>query len=62
MNGESWNDIVTLKNTGGYVKEGAVQNQAFWSENEAARVSDDKTVAIAMARPSLSNTIVFKAA
>ncbi len=62
LNGESWNDIVTLRNTGGYVKEGAVQNTAYWSENEAARVVEDDRVALALARPSLSNTLVFKAA
>ena len=44
-----------------YLKKGPVQDTAYWSENETARSFSDTKVVIAMARPSLSNTVTFKA-
>ena len=60
LNGYDWNDI-TSPVAGSYVKYGAVTNTAYWSENVQARVIEDNRVVLALARPSLSNTIVFKA-
>jgi len=43
-----------------YIKYGAVQDTAYWTENYLARSNTDTEVVLALARPSLSNTIVFK--
>jgi len=59
-NGLQWSDIFTVW-PDSYVKKGATQDTSYWSENVLARVTQDKKVVLAMARPALSNTIVFKA-
>ena len=52
LNGETWEDLVTERYQNGYVKRGAIVDQAFWSENERARSFTDNRVVIALARPS----------
>lgn len=59
-NGNQFTDIVSPVNAS-YLKEGAVQDTAYWSENVLARRFDDTTVVVTMSRPSLSNTLIFKA-
>ena len=61
LNGETWEDLVTERYQNGYVKRGAIVDQAFWSENERARSFTDNRVVIALARPSQSDTMIFKA-
>ena len=59
-NGDQFSDLVTpIAN--GYLKEGAVQDTAYWSENQLARIYKDEQVVLALARPSISNTYTFKA-
>ena len=59
-NGNQFSDFVTKK-AFSYLKQGSVTDTAYWSENEQARSFTDTKVIIAMARPSISNTVVFKA-
>ena len=44
-----------------YLKKGSVQDTAYWSEDVEARSFDDNKVVVVLNRPSLSNTVNFKA-
>ena len=60
QNADQFSDLVTpIANS--YLKEGAVQDTAYWSENQTVRGFTDKKVTLVLARPSLSNTLSFKA-
>ena len=60
LNGIQWRDIVSVL-PGSYQKRGGVQDTAYWSENILAREYTDRKIVLALSRPSLSNTFVFKA-
>lgn len=60
LNGSQWSDLVTVW-PDSYTKVGATQDTSYWSENVLARVTESKRIVLAMSRPALSNTIVFKA-
>ena len=60
QNGDQFSDLVTpIANS--YLKEGAVQDTAYWSENQLVRLFTDTKVTLVLARPSLSNSYSFKA-
>ena len=44
-----------------YLKVGAVQDTAYWSENQTVRSFSDTKVTLVLFRPSLSNTMSYKA-